>query len=158
LVGMCDCYIAHCVSCGKPIPMHLEDFNTARDEILVYCGRAFCHPSPPIREKYPWWVVWKIPEEIPKEYGKDAQLRRHAEKEIAELGGFKIIILPLTDTGKLNYLGNCPNMVVTRDFEVIDFRNEETQREWLRERSRIAQEHLNKLGSPFRKGKGEETG
>jgi len=142
---MCDCYIAHCISCGKPIPIHLVDFNTARDEILVYCGRAFCHPSIPIREKHPWWVVWRIPREIPGKYREDERLRILVEEEIEELGGFEIIILPLTDTAKINYLGNHPNMVVAGDFKVIDFRSEKERKEWLEIRTKLAHEQFEKL-------------
>ena len=37
---MCDCYSHKCnnTRCREKIDMHLEDFNTGRDEIEVYCG------------------------------------------------------------------------------------------------------------------------
>ena len=37
---MCDCYGHGCAvpGCREVIPMHLEDFETARYEIEVYCG------------------------------------------------------------------------------------------------------------------------
>lgn len=36
---MCDIYVARCALCGSPVPMHLGDFLTGRDEISVFCPK-----------------------------------------------------------------------------------------------------------------------
>lgn len=38
---MCDCYGHQCdhSGCKAVIPMHLEDYATARREVRVYCGK-----------------------------------------------------------------------------------------------------------------------
>jgi len=35
---LCDIYTARCEKCGKEIEMHLGDFETRRDEIVVLCS------------------------------------------------------------------------------------------------------------------------
>ena len=34
---MCDCYDHECEFCAAKLPMHLEDFDTDREEIAVLC-------------------------------------------------------------------------------------------------------------------------
>lgn len=35
---MCNCYTHKCADCGKPIEMHLGDFDTEPEEIDVWCS------------------------------------------------------------------------------------------------------------------------
>jgi len=34
---MCDCYQAPCEVCGKPLPIHIADFCTDRENVKVWC-------------------------------------------------------------------------------------------------------------------------
>lgn len=38
---MCDCYEHKCdvITCNEKIPIHIADFNTPRENVLVYCTR-----------------------------------------------------------------------------------------------------------------------
>ena len=42
---MCDCYGEPCKICGELIPMHLEDYNTTRREIVAVCGMCISTTS-----------------------------------------------------------------------------------------------------------------
>lgn len=74
---MCDCYFEPCKSCGKPINMHLGDYETHRSEIVVYCNDCLCHGIPYSTRKYFAFCVWKA-----KEHGRIAvvSLTKHAWK------------------------------------------------------------------------------
>lgn len=52
---MCDIYGAKCHACGTVIPMHLGDFETKRDEVVVSCGRHVPKNTIPNRT-----MVWFI--------------------------------------------------------------------------------------------------
>lgn len=50
---MCDCYMHRChgPGCANEVPMHLQDYATAREEVAVYCGQHL--------DQDPRGVVWE---------------------------------------------------------------------------------------------------
>lgn len=51
---MCDIYGATCHICGAVIPMHLGDFETNRDEVVVTCGKHI--PPKGVRRMMVWFI------------------------------------------------------------------------------------------------------
>lgn len=37
---MCNCYVHKCAGCGKGVEMHLGDFDTEPEEIMVWCPKC----------------------------------------------------------------------------------------------------------------------
>ena len=79
--GMCDIYMAKCPRCDVQTDMHLEDYNTGRDEVEVYCGRH-------------------LPDDM-----SDGVLWEYA----AQGGWRKVFVRALTRNAAENMDGNCPN-------------------------------------------------
>lgn len=54
---MCDCYQHKCNhnDCNIRIPMHLEDFETEREEVEVFCGSHI-----PSKSERTDGVVWSV--------------------------------------------------------------------------------------------------
>ena len=57
---MCDCYTHKCYCCEEKIPMHLEDFNTAREEVVVFCHEHI----PDLRKNGAVWEYWEEGREL----------------------------------------------------------------------------------------------
>lgn len=51
---MCDCYIAKCMECSRELPVHIGDFSTDRDNVLVRCKKH----KPPSHDPHKW-VLFK---------------------------------------------------------------------------------------------------
>lgn len=46
---MCDCYTAKCEDCSNELPVHIGDFSTYRDNVIVRC-----EDHPPTRNDLRW--------------------------------------------------------------------------------------------------------
>jgi hypothetical protein len=92
---MCDCYYHPCKACGLPLPVHLRDFDTGRDEIEVYCRKHIPRGDPDVR-------AWDI-------IGRRLQRDLHTTR---------IGIKALTDNARHSWDGNAPNLDDTRCREV----------------------------------------
>jgi hypothetical protein len=86
---MCYCYNHKCEKCDVFIPMHLDGFNTAHEEIEVYCPDH----TPEDRTAGCLWYVTPGKQNYDKGFG-----------------GKNIFIESLTDNAKDNYEGNHPNV------------------------------------------------
>ena len=87
---MCDIYTAKC-KCGEKIEMHLADYDTAPDEVEVFCQK--CMPN-----KWTDGTVWKY---------------RDSNKERWQ----KVFVRALTKNAMGNGGGNHPNAGYT---EVVE--------------------------------------
>lgn len=83
---MCDCYWHPCKVCGKLFPVHLGDFDTARNEIEVYCWRH--RPRGPDDDVKAW------------------RFKRESRREFKTTG---MAIKALTDNARANWDKNEPN-------------------------------------------------
>ena len=99
---MCDIYGAKCAECSTRINMHLGDFNTGRDEIVV-----LCHKHVHLYEKYGSQVVfWQH---------NQARILHHKlkykPKESNVFGSDEplVAIIALTDNAWKNRMHNNPN-------------------------------------------------
>ena len=100
---MCDCYMGECIKCGKPMPIHLADFKTARNEIEIYCDK--CMPL-----YLDEGVLWAY-----KDFEWtfiNSRILDRIEYFIKNLFVRKkeMYIKCLTKNAKDNYRGNCPNV------------------------------------------------
>ena len=83
---MCDCYGHKCEKCNEILSVHLEDFDTEREEIKVFCEN---HLPRDMSDGTLW--EWSDSEaDTPRKW-------------------FKMFIRPLTENARANYRGNCPN-------------------------------------------------
>lgn len=80
---MCDIYMAVCKCGRRKVDMHLADYNTGRDEIVLYCNK--CIPK-------------KIKKAILWEYRDSPRFKP-----------LKIWVKALTENAWVNYQGNHPN-------------------------------------------------
>jgi hypothetical protein len=88
---MCDiCWVKCKCGDGDGVEMHLADYNTAPDEIEIYCGKCV-----PIERKD--GILWKY---------------RDSKKEFWKM----VFVKALTDNAKNNADGNHPNAM---DIEMI---------------------------------------
>ena len=83
---MCDIYDATCPKCKRKIDMHLADFDTAQDEVMVMC----CIPSEYKLLKK--GVLWLVGDD--DEPGRDYKL---------------VLVVALTDNARRHADGNHPN-------------------------------------------------
>ena len=90
---MCDCYTDKCKECGDEIEMHLEDFDTGRDEVEVYCSAHFPADT---RDG----VIWVCGD---RKGGEDRRM---------------VFVRALTDNASEHMSGNHPNCAFTKVFEV----------------------------------------
>jgi len=112
---MCDIYTAECALCGTKIPMHLGEFQTKRDEIIVVCWK---HSQEELEEAgvfQPGTIVWLIPDQDLDELRKvnpdvDPETWIFAESE-KELAGRFVFVVPKTENAKRYRLWNYPNLL-----------------------------------------------
>ena len=112
---MCDIYTAKCALCDQKIPMHLGDFETKRDEIMVVCWR---HSEEELREAgvfRPGAIVWLIPDQ---DLGPLKEVNPHVDPETwifaeseKELAGRFVFIVPLSENALEHRLWNYPNLL-----------------------------------------------
>lgn len=92
---MCDIYFEKCKvrGCKTSVDLHLADFSTGRDEIVVFCGKhlkeAAKHKRGMMRTEFTW--VEKVSNTWTKK------------------GKYGIAIVPLTKNAEQNWDGNHPN-------------------------------------------------
>jgi len=138
---MCDCYIEHCIICGRPIPFHLGDFDTERDEIAVICGDHWGIAWHLEEERIPYYEVtfegkfdlervltWlkEIINEKDPEWHKDRrEFIKEKVRELAEWGGKTIYIIPLTENAVKNAYKNYPNVFLNFEFNMKPLRKVE---------------------------------
>ncbi len=82
---MCDCYMHKCEKCDKKIYLHLEDYNTQRKEIKIYCEKHI----PKNIDKGVLWKYWT------------------GYKDLFSGGKFFIELITVNAIG--NFEGNCYN-------------------------------------------------
>lgn len=85
---MCDCYMASCAVCGEPLPVHLADFDTGREEVALFCGEHI-----PFQDVSVFVVI--------KRWERDP-----SEPEV----GWRMGIRSLTDNARKHAAGNVPNI------------------------------------------------
>ena len=95
---MCDIYAHPCGVCGQAIEMHLADFNTGADEIVVY--HSACFNRLKVKPEFKSYAVWQY------QTGKSRQ---------------KVVVCALTDNAHDNRDGNHPNewplkLIKTKEF------------------------------------------
>lgn len=87
---MCDCYHDACRGCGKNWPIHLENFATDRDEVVVFCRECFA--KLPLQQAFRPWRAFRVQD------------------------GSEMVIVYLTDNALRHIEGNVPD----DDYELID--------------------------------------
>lgn len=101
---MCDIYEAPCKECGALIEIHLEGYNTARNEVAVFCYNHI--PQENV-------VVWKCKRNKDSR-SKKAWVMFPAKKE------FLIGVRALTENAKEHRSGNSPNLAKSDIVEMRD--------------------------------------
>jgi len=93
---MCDCYAAKCDhdGCTETLPVHLEDFDTGRDEISVYCAAH-----------------------LPRTNVRVFTLTDDEDAECGYPKGWRMGIRYLTDNARERADGNEPNLVAAMNKE-----------------------------------------
>lgn len=82
---MCDCSNHPCKVCGKMLPLHLADFDTAQNEVECFCGKHIPKDRTDVK-------VWQLLNEDRRDYKTT-----------------KMAIKALTDNARRNWDGNAPN-------------------------------------------------
>jgi len=114
---MCDCYDEKCHEngCKEILPVHLGDYETDRNEIIVYCRdhlpltdcRIFTLTEDEINKEYKYY------------YSEDGVLGRTFIGETLEFPkGWKMGIRSLTNNARENKDKNHPN--IGADWEEVD--------------------------------------
>ena len=105
---MCDCYEAPCKVCGLPLPVHLADWNTKRDEIEVFCKGHI--PKENVR------IFTLIESGMYNTHHANYPAHKNGQhtgsKRVAHRckPGWKMGIRALTDNARANIEGNHPNI------------------------------------------------
>ena len=124
LLGMCDIYTARCAICGSPVPMHLGDFLTGRDEISVFCPKhsleeVFQRVPPErcyaIRLESLEEAMSRIESEV--EGGERREVLLEMIQREAELASGTVVICCHTVNAVRNWAVNHPNTAL--DWEVV---------------------------------------
>ena len=88
---VCDCYTDKCRVCGEEVEMHLSDYNTAPEEIEVYCGSH----APVDKSDGVMWVCGD----------RKSDMKR-------------VFVRALTDVARDNMSGNHPNCSFVEIWEI----------------------------------------
>lgn len=115
---MCDCYHHACKVCGEPLPVHLNDYDTNREEVEVFCEKHL-----PDNDVVVFTLTEATKDRVPKKLSKKEikQIRKSQDivyiiSEMCENReypvGWKMGIRALTDNARNNARGNNPNLGV----------------------------------------------